>query len=273
MADDDFLRVLADRIQARAVRRMGELLKQFDGRGGDRTKTDGAVSSAPTQAEAARAAHISERQQITAVRVANVAADKFEAAVEAPKPATVTQLAEMGKQIRSVPDQSFKQASLLIGAMSRYAEFCRTNPPESVAAGVMPDEAAQRRADIALIDAWHDRFVVNLPTTAEAAAHSVPPTYSRQSAVALIPSQDDGHCHKCQHCGEVGDNLVEVSRSGVTAHVHDNCLDQWIEVFDRNCDLGNAGASTFNEDDGLDIPDFLRREKPSTRTEESSTLK
>jgi hypothetical protein len=29
MADDDSLRVLADRIQARAVRRMGELLKEF----------------------------------------------------------------------------------------------------------------------------------------------------------------------------------------------------------------------------------------------------
>jgi hypothetical protein len=33
MADDDSLRVLADHIQARAVRRMGELLKEFDGRG------------------------------------------------------------------------------------------------------------------------------------------------------------------------------------------------------------------------------------------------
>jgi hypothetical protein len=30
MADDDSLRVMADRIQARAVRRMGELLKEFD---------------------------------------------------------------------------------------------------------------------------------------------------------------------------------------------------------------------------------------------------
>jgi hypothetical protein len=54
MADDDSLRQLADRIQARAVRRMGELLKQFDGRGGDSTKTDGTVSFASTQAEAAR---------------------------------------------------------------------------------------------------------------------------------------------------------------------------------------------------------------------------
>jgi len=37
MADDDSLRVLADRIQARAVRRMGELLKQFPAMPGART--------------------------------------------------------------------------------------------------------------------------------------------------------------------------------------------------------------------------------------------
>lgn len=33
MSDDDSLRQMADRIQARAVRRCGELLKQFDGKG------------------------------------------------------------------------------------------------------------------------------------------------------------------------------------------------------------------------------------------------
>lgn len=40
-ADDDTLRKQADRIQARAVRRCGELLKQFDGKGGP-LKTVGA---------------------------------------------------------------------------------------------------------------------------------------------------------------------------------------------------------------------------------------
>jgi hypothetical protein len=38
-----------------------------------------------------------------AVRVANVPAEKFEAAIEQPKPATVTALAEMGKQVRAAP--------------------------------------------------------------------------------------------------------------------------------------------------------------------------
>jgi hypothetical protein len=45
----------------------------------------------------AEQAGISERQVKTAVRVANVLTEKFEAAVEQQKPATVTQLAEMGQ--------------------------------------------------------------------------------------------------------------------------------------------------------------------------------
>ena len=59
MADDDSLRQLADRIQARAVRRMGELLKQFDGRGGDQSKSEGAHTFAfdqPSQKEVAERA-------------------------------------------------------------------------------------------------------------------------------------------------------------------------------------------------------------------------
>jgi len=71
---------------------------QYDGRGGDRsaTKTDAAVSfaplasDAPNRTEAARSAGISERQQVTAIRVANVPIEHFEAAVESDEPPTVT---------------------------------------------------------------------------------------------------------------------------------------------------------------------------------------
>jgi hypothetical protein len=68
-----------------AVRRMGELLKQFDGRG-DHMKKDGTVLS-PTQKEAADKAGISERQIKTAVRVANLSQETFDSAVEAERPA------------------------------------------------------------------------------------------------------------------------------------------------------------------------------------------
>ena len=54
MADDDSLRTLADRIQARAVSRMGALLKQFNN-GVGRPKEDNRGGGAPiSQAEAGR---------------------------------------------------------------------------------------------------------------------------------------------------------------------------------------------------------------------------
>jgi hypothetical protein len=53
-------------------------------------------------------AGISKHQQVQAVRVANIPEEKFEAAVEAEKPGTVTALAEMGKQVRS-DDRNLRQ--------------------------------------------------------------------------------------------------------------------------------------------------------------------
>jgi hypothetical protein len=94
-ADDDTLHKFALRIQARAVRRCGELLKKFDARGAHR-KNGGATTS--SQRQTAKQAGMSRDQQVTAVRVANIPTGKFESAVEGPARTTVTKLAEMGKQ-------------------------------------------------------------------------------------------------------------------------------------------------------------------------------
>jgi hypothetical protein len=169
-ADDDTLRKLADRIQARAVRRCGELLKQYDG--STRNKgTDGTVQT--SRYGAARDAGLSERQTRTAVNVANVPDDDFEQAVEGDDPPTVTKLAERGRQPRDPQPtqrerdaeqapQGFREATHLIGTVKRFAEFCRANDPERVASGVMPSEAADLQQHVSAIDGWLDRFVVNL---------------------------------------------------------------------------------------------------------------
>ena len=103
MKKDNSLRKMADRIQARAARRMGELLKEFDARGAHR-KTEGAHGS--SQRDAAATAGISEHQQLQAVRVASIPPEAFEAAVESEKPPTVTALADMGKTPRRKPDKT-----------------------------------------------------------------------------------------------------------------------------------------------------------------------
>src|SRR5258705_5922224 len=75
MADDDSLLTLANRIQARAVSRMGELLKQFNN-GPGRPKDENRGNGSPiSQAEAGRKAGLSPDQIKQAVRVANIPDD------------------------------------------------------------------------------------------------------------------------------------------------------------------------------------------------------
>jgi len=167
-ADDDSLRIMADRIQARAVRRCGELLKQFDGRG--RPSENSGVAPPVSQREAASQAGISRGQQRTAVRVANVPEPTFEAAVESPAPPTVTKLADMGRQRREptpppptwTPPEGFQEATKLLGRVRDFARFCAAHDPALVAGGVMPGEAFDLRQQVSTIDGWLDRFVVSL---------------------------------------------------------------------------------------------------------------
>jgi hypothetical protein len=179
-ADDDSLRKMADRIQARAIRRCGELLKQFDGRGRPEENKEGTRPDY-SQAHAARDAGLSAHQQKTAVRVANVPAEQFEAAVESGEPPTVTALAEMGKQSRVAPSSEppaataspitapagFKQATHLIGVVRDFAAFCQQNDPVVVVGGLMKPEVRDVRSFVGIIDGWLDRFVVNLPPDAQ----------------------------------------------------------------------------------------------------------
>lgn len=169
-ADDDTLRIMADRIQARAVRRCGELLKQIDARGGDQSKKDATGHFAPSRYGAGHDAGMSDRQIKTAVRVANVPEPTFEAAVESPAPPTVTKLADMGRQRREptpppptwTPPEGFQEATKLLGRVRDFARFCAAHDPALVAGGVMPGEASDLRQQVSTIDGWLDRFVVSL---------------------------------------------------------------------------------------------------------------
>ena len=172
-ADDDSLRIMADRIQARAVRRCGELLKQVDARQGQNlpgAKNEGAHTFSPTQRDVARDAGMSDHQRVQAVRVANVPEPTFEAAVESSAPPTVTKLADMGRKPRQpapppptwTPPAGFQEATKLLGRVRDFARFCAQHDPALVAGGVMPNEASDLRRQVSTIDGWLDRFVVTL---------------------------------------------------------------------------------------------------------------
>ena len=172
-AKDDSLRKHADRIQARAIRRAGELLKEFDGRDGrNLPKTEGSHGFNPTQRQAADESGMSEHQQLQAVRIANVPEKEFETAVDSENPPTVTQLAEEGKKARPKSDkpglggpvpEGFRQATELLGTISRFAEFCQTNPPAIIANGLLPHEITTIKQNIAIIDAWLDELLDIIP--------------------------------------------------------------------------------------------------------------
>ncbi len=82
-------RKFAMRIRSRAIKRAGELLKEFDDRGRPAKNSDDAVTNI-SQREAAEAAGMSERQKVTAIRIANVPTDEFERQVESDAPPTIT---------------------------------------------------------------------------------------------------------------------------------------------------------------------------------------
>ena len=156
-ANDNSLRKMADRIQARAIRRCGELLKQIDRpQQGGRPKKNRDGSDPVSRTQAAREAGLSERQQKTAIRVANIPEDEFDAAVESDYPPSVTHLAEAGKK------PGFKQATEALGSLRRLAKFCKENDPKLVASGLMPSEHQEAREWVSEIDAWLDSFVTSI---------------------------------------------------------------------------------------------------------------
>lgn len=163
-ADDDTLEKMAMRIRARAIRRCGELLKQFDGRPGNAKQSAG-DDTLISQRDVAEQAGMSKHQQVQAVRVANVPEEQFNTSVESDKPPTISQLAIMARNAAAAEPQKpagFQQATHLLGAVRRFADFCRKNNPEAVAHGVMPSEIRETSEEVAVIDVWLDRFVVNL---------------------------------------------------------------------------------------------------------------
>ena len=169
-ARDDSLLRLAQRIQLRAVNRCGELLKQLPSGSAANLlqhRQDGGVPSV-TRTQAADDAGLSERQRKTALRVANVPRDEFEAAVESEFPPTVTELAARGTASRPAAPQptvtSAKPAEVAraIDLLRQFAAFCGTHEPVSIACAPGVD-ADMLRGQVSTIDRWMDRFVTNLP--------------------------------------------------------------------------------------------------------------
>lgn len=164
-ANDPTLRRYAMRIQGRAVHRAGELLKEYDGRGRPPLENTAPSDGNLSQREAADRAGMSERQQLTAVRVANVPKDQFEALIEAPKPATITHLADIGRKPQPIPPeaQELKDHGYISQGLDEISELIDAMPPPTEAAllfpslhlhAFSPDRAREIRD-------WFDQFAID----------------------------------------------------------------------------------------------------------------
>lgn len=169
-ADDDELYKMARRIQGRAVRRCGELLKEFQNqtiglKEGPRSTGTVTTGEPPpegepqTQREAAEAAGMSKRQEVTARRVSEVPENEFEAAVESDEPPSVTALAERGRTaLTEEKPEGFKAATAALGGFRQLAEFCTDNAPALVASGLRDREVEDFARNLTAVQEWIDGF-------------------------------------------------------------------------------------------------------------------
>lgn len=165
---DNSLYETAAKIHGRAIKRVGELLKALEPKPGKRTDkepTDGAVTrlvSSPTRKEAAREAGLSERQQVTALRVANIPDEDFEELIEQSPPPTVTELAERGKKSAPKPlfdlgerdAKDFQIATEALGVIRHAHEFAIRTAPDPIARGASTRERDRLREQVPVLLAW-----------------------------------------------------------------------------------------------------------------------
>jgi hypothetical protein len=168
-ADDDTLRKHAERIQARAIRRCGELLKQIEPASKHNAqKTKGGQPPFVSRTDAARQAGLSEHQQKQAVRVASVPQEQFDNQVESDEPPTVTKLAEQGKKPRQLIDlkgrdpKDFNKAMHFKGMLQDYSrDLAAWNIHDLIPRLIDADRAAIRKI-ISEIDAVHDMIMTRI---------------------------------------------------------------------------------------------------------------
>jgi hypothetical protein len=162
--NDHSLRVMAIRIQARAERRLGELLKQIPP---DESTRYGRASPRPpggTRKQAAFDAGLSDYERKRALRTASVPEADFNRQVEGPQPPTVRELADQGTQSRAVEttpeSERFKAAC---AALHAFVGFCDANDAADTAEVFRTNDIEMARACATTLDQWLDRFVSNLP--------------------------------------------------------------------------------------------------------------
>jgi hypothetical protein len=166
----------AVKIQARAIKRCGELLAAITPKQGANQEHSGEPRpKVQTRTAAARAADLTEHEKKTALRVAAVPKETFEALVEAEKPVTVTALAAVGTKAKPKPlfdlegksPADFKAATAALGAVQDFAKFVLRTDPNQIARGLGGDEVRALSSGLARIADWIEGLQTALEKASE----------------------------------------------------------------------------------------------------------
>lgn len=136
---DETLRKMADRIQARAIRRCGELLAEIEAPRIGKTEKGSKGGRSPSnlsRQQVARDAGLSDAQRKTALRVASMSEEEFEEAVESDDPPTVTELARHGTKKGPPAKEGFVEASRFMGVLRSMTEMCDQYEPRLILLGL-----------------------------------------------------------------------------------------------------------------------------------------
>lgn len=167
-AKDDSMRKMAERIQARAIGRAGEILAQIEpDKGGRPPETREGTRPSLTRTQAAEDAGLSDWQRKTALRVASIDKDEFERVIESDNPPTVTQLAEMGtkKQIvdlKGRDPKEFNKALHFVAIFEYHLKRCNEHDVDAMADILTDAERERLRGFINQIDSMHDKIMTRV---------------------------------------------------------------------------------------------------------------
>lgn len=156
-ANDDALLKMSMRVQARAIDRCGELVREIHPAKNQHDVASGGAATGRFQA--ARDAGLSRDQTVRALRVNNVPRDEFERLVESDDPPTVTKLAELGTKhgadyLKGREPDDFAAATPFIGLAKEFLTEALEIDLDRVHRGLSEAERAEARANYQKCAQW-----------------------------------------------------------------------------------------------------------------------
>jgi hypothetical protein len=160
---DKTLEDYAKRIRIRAERRMGELLRQFDGRPNNAQKQSTADHTLISQKETAEDIGLSKWQKDQSIRLSNIPEETFNEMVESENVPTLSQLAELGtKKTVKVVNQNNKDSWKVNERLKEIAKLLKEYDAIYTIEGMDQDLIESTVKTISEIENWFDTFIVNI---------------------------------------------------------------------------------------------------------------